>query len=142
MVWVVVVLAIAIWAVNQTSVVKIQPSGVLGLASLNQLAKTSIPYEVAIANGKPSLIEFYANWCTTCQAMAPMLESLHQDYGSNLNFVMIDIDDPQWQQPIQQYGVKGVPQITLLTAEQKVVHSSVGKLPKPVLIELLQQMDT
>ncbi|MCS6812160.1 MAG: thioredoxin domain-containing protein, partial [Cyanobacteria bacterium] len=38
--------------------------------SLDALAARSIPLEIALKNGKPTLIEFYANWCTTCQAMA------------------------------------------------------------------------
>lgn len=35
--------------------------------SLTQLGEESTPFEVALTNGKPSLVEFYANWCTVCQ---------------------------------------------------------------------------
>ncbi|MEO0886884.1 MAG: thioredoxin domain-containing protein, partial [Cyanobacteria bacterium J06648_10] len=39
-------------------------------ASLSDMAEQAVPLETAMANGKPTMIEFYANWCTSCQAMA------------------------------------------------------------------------
>ena len=39
-------------------------------ASLDSQAEAAIPLEVALENGKPSLMEFYATWCTSCQVMA------------------------------------------------------------------------
>ena len=48
--------------------------------SLTALDENSTPLEVALSNGKPTLMEFYANWCTVCQAMAPDIAQLEQEY--------------------------------------------------------------
>ncbi|MEM6434244.1 MAG: thioredoxin domain-containing protein, partial [Cyanobacteria bacterium P01_D01_bin.115] len=55
-------------------------SPVAGLITLRASAQQAMPYEQAIANGQPTLVEFYADWCTTCQAMAPTLETLHHQF--------------------------------------------------------------
>ncbi len=115
-------------------------SGLRGLMVLKHMAKTAVPYDVALANANPTLIEFYADWCTTCQSMAPTLEKLHEKYGQAINFVMIDIDDPQWADPVKQFSVQGVPQLTLLSATQEPVETLVGKVPETILTQLLDHM--
>lgn len=42
-----------------------------GAPSLSSLEKASVPLDTALANGKPTLLEFYANWCETCRESAP-----------------------------------------------------------------------
>ena len=48
--------------------------------SLEAQAQNSTPLDVALTNGNPTLMEFYANWCTSCQAMAGDLAQLKNDY--------------------------------------------------------------
>ncbi|MBE9029785.1 thioredoxin fold domain-containing protein [filamentous cyanobacterium LEGE 11480] len=115
-----------------------QASGVQGLMALKHLAKESVAYDVAIANGNPTLIEFYADWCTSCQSMAPTMAHLHEKYGDSVNFVMLDIDDPQWAEPVAQFAVQGVPQLTLLTADATPVDTLVGKVPESIVTQLLE----
>src|SRR5919199_1373138 len=97
------------------------PSSPIGLISLRKMAQQSVPYESALSNGKPTLVEFYADWCTSCQSLAPTISKFHQQYGSQVNFVMLNVDDPQWHQQMQQYQVMGVPQFFFMRSDRTVV---------------------
>lgn len=121
-----------------TSVTSLSP--VAGLVTLKATAQSAMPYETAIANQRPTLIEFYADWCSTCQAMAPTLQDLHRQFGKDINFVMLNIDDPQWRQPVQQFQVNGVPHLTLLQPDQTVVDYWTGKVPHQVLVDRLTKL--
>ena len=111
-----------------------------GLVTLKAMAAESMPYDVAIASPQPTLIEFYADWCTTCQGMSATISNLHQQYGDDVNFVMLDIDDPQWATQVKDFGASGVPQFTLLDAQHEEVKTWVGKVPKPVLANVFDQL--
>lgn len=141
--WVIlVVLLFSIVTFGLTRPITTVQSGtsVAGLMTLKASAQTAVPYAVAIANRKPTLIEFYADWCTTCQSLAPTLETVTQPYGSAVNFVMLDIDDPQWQDQIQHYQVTGVPHLVLQNGEGQIADTFVGNVPAGVLTQGLQEL--
>ncbi|MGF1512860.1 MAG: thioredoxin domain-containing protein [Elainellaceae cyanobacterium] len=109
-------------------------SAVSGLMSLKATAQAAMPYDIAMADPKPTLVEFYADWCTTCQALAPTLQDIHEQAGDQINFVMLDIDDPQWRQQVNQFQVSGVPHLALLDSSHVVADSFVGRVPRQVLV--------
>lgn len=111
-----------------------------GLVTLRNLAKNATPYTEAIANGKPTLLEFYADWCNTCQGMAGTIEKLENQYGDKVNLVMLDIDDPQWDDLGQEYGVTGIPQYNFLDSEGNKVDSFIGKVPQSILAETMKKV--
>jgi|GEM_PF-1455943 len=115
-------------------------TSVSGLATLRAMAQQSVPYQTAVANNKPTLLEFYANWCTTCQSMAPSLKQLHHRYGKAVNFVMLNVDDPQWMGEIEKYRVNGVPQLTFLKSDRQVAKTLVGRVPETILVQLFEQI--
>ena len=129
----------AIFLADRANVSALSPSSVAGLATLKAMAQQSVPYDIALNNNKATLLEFYADWCTTCQAMAPTLSKLHQEYGEAIDFVMLNVDDPQWKQPIKIYHVTGVPQFTLLNSDQAVAQTFVGKVPEKAIATALAQ---
>jgi len=114
-------------------------SAVTGLMALKATAQMGQPYDQAMASGKPTLVEFYADWCTTCQAMAPTLVALHQRFGEAVDLVMVDIDDPQGSDLVARYGVSGVPHLVLAAADGTVAQTWVGEVPYPVLASQLSQ---
>ncbi|MEM9220426.1 MAG: thioredoxin domain-containing protein [Cyanobacteria bacterium P01_F01_bin.150] len=108
-------------------------STVSGLMTLKESAKTAMPYDIAMANQKPTLIEFYADWCTTCQGLAPTLAMVDQKFGPDLNMVMLDIDNPQWRSQIKDFQVNGVPHLILLDTDHRVMDTFVGNISGIVL---------
>lgn len=115
-------------------------TSVSGLITLTASAHIAMPYGQALANQKPTLMEFYADWCTTCQALAPALAEVYKDFSPGVNLVMLNIDDPQWRSQIQQFHVSGVPHIVLLNGDQSVADSFVGEVPKSILRDRLTHL--
>ncbi|MDJ0534181.1 MAG: thioredoxin domain-containing protein [Xenococcaceae cyanobacterium MO_207.B15] len=111
-----------------------------GLITLKALAKDAVPYEDAIANKQPTLLEFYADWCTTCQGMSPIVQNLAEKYGSQVNLVMLNIDDPQWDDLVQKYQVTGIPQYTFIDAEAKTIDTLVGKVPQTIMAQGFEEL--
>ncbi len=105
--------------------------------SLTALAESAVPFEVALTNQRPSLIEFYANWCTSCQAMADDMAALKQNYGDRVNFVMLNVDNDKWLPEVLRYRIDGIPHFVFLDAEGEAIAAAIGEQPRSVLQERL-----
>ena len=115
-------------------------SSLTNLATLRQMVQNSVPYKKAINNGKPSLIEFYADWCQTCQSLAPMLQIRKQEYGKSVNFVMLNIDDPKWKKQVKKYQITGVPKLIFLNGDREILKTFVGRVPGVIIDDILSDM--
>ena len=109
-------------------------------ASLADMAEAAVPLDTALANGKPTLIEFYANWCTSCQAMAPDLQQLKTDYGKRVNFVMLNVDNTKWLPEMLNYRVDGIPHFEFLSNDSLEKGTAIGEIPRVVLAENLDAL--
>ncbi len=108
--------------------------------SLSTLAANSTPLDVALINQKPTLMEFYANWCTSCQAMADDMQSLKDEFGDSVNFVMLNVDNNKWLPEILKFDVDGIPHFVFLDAEGDVLASTIGQQPRSILAENLSTL--
>lgn len=101
--------------------------------SLADLNEKSTPLEVALSNGKPSLIEFYANWCTVCQKMAPDIATLEEEYADKTNFVMLNVDNSKWLPEMLQYRVDGIPHFVFLDKNAQAQAETIGDQPRTIM---------
>ena len=135
-----IVFAIATFFLTRPITSSSSLSPVSGLVALKTMAQKATPYADAIANDKSTLIEFYADWCTTCQSMAPTIIDLHAQYGTQLNFVMLNIDEPQWRSQVEQFQINGVPEYFLLDAKQLIQRSFVGRIPSEIIAQSIRNL--
>ncbi|GAB4215580.1 MAG: thioredoxin family protein [Synechococcales cyanobacterium] len=105
--------------------------------SLATLSQESVPWEVAQHNGRPTILEFYADWCASCRAMSPLLADLKHSFGEEINFAMLNVDNPRWLPELNQYRVNGIPHFVFLDAENHPQAQAIGEQPRPIVEEHL-----
>ncbi|WP_287127905.1 thioredoxin domain-containing protein [Candidatus Cyanaurora vandensis] len=92
-----------------------------------QMVERSIPYETAQTNGRPTLIEFYADWCATCKLMNPTVAKLERQYEGKFNFVMLNVDNPKWNPELDRYRVNGIPHYVFLAPDGTIQGNVIGE---------------
>jgi thioredoxin 1 len=70
----------------------------------------SFAFEVLRAD-LPVLIDFYADWCGSCQRLDPVLAELAGDYDGRITVAKIDVD--RHPATAQRYAVRGIPTLIL-----------------------------
>lgn len=100
--------------------------GIQPQAPLEKLARQSLDLPAARANGRPTLLEFYADWCQACRAMAPAMEQLEQRRRGQLNVVLLNVDNPRWQPELERFEVNGIPQLEFFASNGEPLGRAVG----------------
>ncbi len=102
-------------------------------APLERLARQSPELTVALADGRPTVVEFYADWCEACRAMAPAMERLEQQQRGRMDVVLLNVDNPRWLPEMDRYEVNGIPQLEFFDAAGNAVGRSIGARSAPEL---------
>ena len=93
---------------------------------LRNFGNLSIDPEIAFTNGKPTYLEFYAEWCEICREMAPEVTQLKKDFDNEINFVFLNVDNPKWDKYIKQFKVNGIPQINIIDSNSNLEATFTG----------------
>ncbi len=73
------------------------------------------------------IIDFWAEWCRPCHAIAPMIDELARKYAGKIVFAKIDSDANQ--RKFQEFGIMGIPTL-LFFKGGKLVDQVIGAMPK------------
>jgi len=95
-------------------------------AALERMARRSPPLSEALADGRPTLVEFYADWCESCLAMAPAMEELERRHPE-LDVVLLNVDNPVWEPQLLHWQVNGIPHLELFGADGQDRGQAIGR---------------
>jgi len=78
----------------------------------------------------PVIVDFWAEWCGPCHAVAPVLEKIAEERGDGIKLVKVNIDEEQGLSA--KYGVMSIPTM-ILFKEGEPAAAAVGAQPKSAL---------
>ena len=107
---------------------------------LKKFGNLSMDPEIAFTNGKPTYLEFYAEWCEICREMAPEVAELKKDFDNEINFVFLNVDNPKWDKFIKEFKVNGIPQINIIDSNSKLLATLTGLQEENTLKESINYL--
>ena len=88
-----------------------------------------------LQSSKPVLVDFWAEWCGPCKAIAPALEDIAASLGDKVTVAKLNIDDNP--NTPTTYGVRGIPTL-MLFRDGEVAATEIGALPPHKLTEWIE----
>jgi thioredoxin 1 len=80
-------------------------------------------WQEVLSSSKPVLVDFWADWCWPCRALAPTFEKLAQNYGNEVVFAKLDVDE--LPELAGQFGIQSIPTLLLFQGGE-VIEQIVG----------------
>lgn len=95
------------------------------------LAVTDASFEADVINSSQTvLVDFWAEWCGPCKALAPVLDEIADEYDGKVTIVKVNVDENDQTPP--KYGIRGIPTM-LLFKDGVVAATKMGALSKAEL---------
>ena len=92
---------------------------------------------VEASRDQPVVVDFWAEWCGPCHALAPVLEQAVADRGDAVRLVKVDVDaNPELS---QRFGVRGIPAVKGFR-NGNVVREFTGAQPPAVVSNFLDDL--
>ena len=94
-------------------------------------------FEEVLNEGKPVVLDFWAEWCGPCRMVGPVIEELAAEYEGRVIIGKIDVDENN--DVTAQYGIRSIPTV-LFIKNRQVVDKLVGAAPKVTFVNKIEQL--
>jgi len=84
----------------------------------------------------PVLVDYWAEWCGPCRAIAPVLDELAGTYRGKLQITKMNVDENR--DIPAQFGIRGIPTLMIFKGG-KLVKTQVGALSKAQMTALVDE---
>jgi thioredoxin 1 len=103
------------------------------MSDIKTLSDASFEQDV-LKSPTPVLVDYWAEWCGPCRAIAPIVAEVAAEYQGRLSVAKLNVDDNQLTPA--KYGIRGIPTL-MLFKNGTVAGTRVGQLSKPQLIAFI-----
>ncbi len=83
----------------------------------------------------PVVVDFFASWCGPCKMLAPIIESVMEEYEGMVRFVKVDID--LYPDLAEKYEIQSVPTLLFFNGKELVRRES-GFMPAGDIIDIIE----
>lgn len=98
---------------------------------------TNENYEAILAESKPLVIDFWAEWCGPCRTIAPIVEELAEVYADRVNIGKCDVDSSD--DVVATYRVRNIPTLVFIK-DGAVVDKHVGAISRNDLVAKIEAL--
>ncbi len=92
---------------------------------------------IAASSEKPVLVDLWAEWCSPCLVIAPLLKKLVVEYEGEIKLAKVEVDEGENMKLAGRYQVRGFPTILLIIDGEEVARFS-GAKPLSFLREFIE----
>jgi thioredoxin 1 len=89
-----------------------------------------------VGSDLPVVLDFWAEWCPPCRALAPTFEELAKQYAGRVRFLKLNVDENA--QVPQRFGIKGIPTLVFFDGGREV-ERVVGASTKDALARIIDK---
>ena len=96
---------------------------------MTAVTEASFEQEV-LQSDKPVIVDFWAEWCGPCHAIAPVLDRIAEEREGAVKVVKVNIDEEQGL--AMRYGIASIPTVVLFKDGEPAA-AAIGAQPKQAL---------
>jgi thioredoxin len=85
----------------------------------------------------PAIVDFYADWCSPCRMVAPILEELQATYGDKLTIYKVNTEEQQ--ELAGMFGIQSIPSLLFIPMEGQPQMAQ-GALPKATFVSAIEDV--
>jgi putative thioredoxin len=82
---------------------------------------------LAASNQIPVLVDLWAEWCSPCLVVAPLLKQLIEEYDGKIKLAKVEVDEGENMKLAGRYQVRGFPTILLINKGEEIARFSGAK---------------